>query len=221
MASVTYLQVVNKVLVRLRESSVATVTENAYSTLIGSIVNKVKTEIEDAWRWHALRDTYSVTCVADTVSYVLTGSGPDAVVIDAWNSSQQRQMSPGTVSKFNERYFGTITPETGSPTEYVLGGLDASYDLSIDVWPRPTAATLDTLKFNLYKPQAELSAGSDVPLVPIAVLVEGAVTRAMAERGDDGGVQTQQQEALFRDLLASAIARDSGRDESELMWVPI
>lgn len=219
MASTTYLQVVNKVLTRLRESTVATVTENAYSTLIGSIVNKVKTEIEDAWRWHALRDTYSVDCAIGTVSYVLTGSGPDAVIIDAWNASQERQMSPGTVSKFNERYFGTLTPQTGNPTEYVIGGLDANYDLSIDVWPKPSAT--DVLKFNLYKPQAELSAGADVPLVPIAVLVEGAVTRAMAERGDDGGVQTQQQEALYRDLLASAIARDAGRDESELIWVPV
>jgi hypothetical protein len=219
MASTTYLQVVNKVLTRLRESTVASVTENSYSTLIGSIVNKVKTEIEDAWRWHALRDTYSVDTVAGTASYVLTDSGPDAVILDAWNSSQQSQMSPGTVARFNERYFGVTTPETGNPREYVIGGLDANYDLSIDVWPKPTG--VDTLKFNLYKPQAELSNGTDVPLVPIAVLVEGAVTRAMAERGDDGGVQTQQQEALYRDLLASAIARDAGRDESELIWVPV
>ncbi len=55
MASTTYLQIVNKVLVRLREDTVATVVENSYSTLIGALVNRVKTEMEDTWRWHALR----------------------------------------------------------------------------------------------------------------------------------------------------------------------
>jgi hypothetical protein len=216
MASTTYLQVVNRVLVRLRETEVATVTENSYSTLIGALVNKVKTEIEDAWRWHALRDTYSVNCVDGTTSYVLTGSGPDAVVINAWNASTESEMAAGTVRSFDKRYFGTTTPAAGHPTEYLMGGLDASYDLSLDVWPQPN--NTDVLKFNLYKPQALLSSGTDVPLVPIAVLVEVAVTRAMAERGDDGGVATQQQEALYRDLLSSAIARDAGRDETELVW---
>lgn len=219
MASTTYLQVVNKVLTRLRESTVATVTENSYSTLIGSLVNKVKTEIEDAWQWHSLRDTYDVTCVVGTSTYVLTDSGPDAVVVDAWNASMQSPMRPTSSYVMNQRFFGTTTPITGRPSEYVMGGLNASYDQSYDVWPVPTHT--DLLKFNLYKPQAELSSGSDVPLVPIAVLVEGAVTRAMAERGDDGGIATQQQEALYRDLLASAVARDSARDDSELVWVPV
>jgi hypothetical protein len=219
MAATTYLQVVNKVLVRLREATVATVTETSYSTLVGSIVNKVKTEIEDAWQWHALRDTYDVTCVIGTSTYVLTGSGPDAVVIDAWNNTMQAQLQPASSLRMNQRFFGTTTPITGRVEQYVMGGLNASYDQSYDVWPVPTQT--DLLKFNLYKPQAELSSGADVPLVPIVVLVEGAVTRAMAERGDDGGVATQQQEALYRDLLASAIARDAGRDESELIWVPV
>lgn len=219
MASTTYLQVVNKVLTRLREATVASVTENTYSTLIGAIVNQVKTEIEDAWRWHALRDTFQVPCVVGTVSYALTNSGPDAVIIDAWNTSIPGPMSVSSVAKFNEYYFGTATVLTGRPTQYVMGGLDANFDLSLDVWPKPNVT--DVMKLNLYKPQAELSASGDVPLVPIAVLVEGAVTRAMTERGDDGGVATQQQDALYRDLLASAVARDSMRDQTELIWYPV
>jgi hypothetical protein len=219
MASNTYLEIVNKVLVRLREATVSTVTENSYSTLVGAIVNRVKTEIEDSWRWHSLRDTYSVPCTPGTSSYTMTGSGPDAIVIDAWNTTQQRLMSPGTVAGFNANFFGVTTPRTGSPEQYLMSGLDASFDLTIDVWPVPDAA--DVLKVNLYKPQAELNGGTDVPLVPQVVLVEGALARAIMERGDDGGIAIQSQEQLYRELLGSAIARDSGRDEFELIWRPI
>jgi len=219
MASQTYLQVVNKVLVRLRESTVAAVTENSYSTLIGALVNRVKTEIEDAWKWHALRDTYEITCVNGTTSYVLTGSGPDAIIIDVWNNTQQYELAPSSVHKFNEYYFGTTNPQQGSPTKYLIGGINVNYDLSLDLWPQPNTA--DVLKVNLYIPQAELDTDSDVPIVPNVPLIEGVVARAMAERGDDGGVVTQQQEALYRDLLASAVARDAARDESEMIWVPV
>jgi hypothetical protein len=218
MASTTYLQIVNKVLVRLREDTVATVVENSYSTLIGALVNRVKTEMEDTWRWHALRDTYQLTCVIGTASYTLTGSGPDAVILDAYNTSTQREMVPTTVRTMNERFFGVTTPTTGRPSEYISAGLNSSFDLAIDIWPVPTHT--DVLKFNLYLPQAELSVDTDVPRVPIVPLVEGTIARAIAERGDDGGILIQSQEALYRELLASAVARDAGRDETEVTWVP-
>jgi hypothetical protein len=216
MASATYLEIVNKVLVRLREDTVSTVSENKYSRLIGALVNRVKTELEDAWRWHALRDTYLVTCVPGTATYVLTGSGPDAVVLDAYNTSTQRRMRQSTVRKMNDSFFGTQTPTSGRPSEYIPAGLNVNFDLSIDLWPVPTHA--DELKFNLYLPQAELTLDTDVPRVPIVPLVEGAIARAIAERGDDGGVVVQSQEALFRELLASAVSRDAAKDETELNW---
>lgn len=219
MASTTYLQLVNKVLVRLREDTVATVTENSYSTLIGALVNRVKTEMEDTWRWHALRDTYEVTCVPGTASYTLTGSGPDAVILDAYNTTTHTEMTLATVRQMNERFFKVPTVITGRPTDYITAGLNSSFDLALDIWPVPTNA--DVLKFNLYLPQAELSDDTDVPRVPIVPLVEGAIARAIAERGDDGGILIQSQEALYRELLASAVARDAARDETEVMWVPM
>lgn len=216
MASSTYLQIVNKVLVRLRESTVSTVSETTYSALIGALVNRVKTELEDTWRWHALRDTYLVTCVPGTATYVLTGSGPDAVILDAYNTTTRQQMKLATVASMNDRFFGVGTPSSGRPSEYISAGLNVDFDLSIDIWPVPTHA--DALKFNLYLPQAELTNDSDVPRVPVVPLVEGAVARAIAERGDDGGVVVQSQESLYRELVASAVARDSAKDESELNW---
>ena len=50
----TYLELVNDVLVRLREPVVTTVSETTYSALIGKFVNDAKRSIEDAFAWNVL-----------------------------------------------------------------------------------------------------------------------------------------------------------------------
>ena len=44
----TYLDLVNNVLIRLRETTVSSVGDTPYSSLIGVLVNDAKREIEDA-----------------------------------------------------------------------------------------------------------------------------------------------------------------------------
>jgi hypothetical protein len=57
----TYLQLVNSVLRRLREDEVSSVSQNSYSKLIGEFVNDAKRSVEDAYDWTALRTTLTVT----------------------------------------------------------------------------------------------------------------------------------------------------------------
>ena len=45
----TYLEIVNRVLRRLREQQVDSLTANSYSTLIADLVNEVKRDIENSW----------------------------------------------------------------------------------------------------------------------------------------------------------------------------
>ena len=47
----TYLELINDVLVRLREPTVSTNLETTYSTLLGKFVNDAKRQIEDAFAW--------------------------------------------------------------------------------------------------------------------------------------------------------------------------
>ena len=56
----TYLQLVNSVLRRLREDEVSSVSQNAYSKLVGELVNEAKQTIEQTWDWTALRTTKSI-----------------------------------------------------------------------------------------------------------------------------------------------------------------
>jgi len=60
----TYLEIVNSVLRRLREREVLSVSESSYSKLIGDFVNDARNEVETAWGWSALRTTLTLTTTA-------------------------------------------------------------------------------------------------------------------------------------------------------------
>lgn len=219
----TYLQIVNRVLQRMREATVATPTETMYSTLIANLVNQVKSEMERAWYWQALRDTYAVTAVDQTTSYAFTGAGPEAVVLDGWNTTTPLPLLRGTNTDFNDKFFNVQTVQTGPITQYLPAGVNADYDLKIDTWPKPVTGSGagDALKFTLYVPQAELSDGGDIPLVPQSVLVEETVARAMIERGDEAAPKPDVpgDPFIMHNLLSAAISRDAGHADEDMDWV--
>ena len=83
----TYLELVNEVLRRLREDTVTTVSQTTYSTMIGDIVNDAKTAVESAWDWSALRGAISFNTTADDATYSLSGTTDQLKVIDAINDT--------------------------------------------------------------------------------------------------------------------------------------
>ncbi len=60
----TLLELVNDVLIRLREPVVTTFNETIYSTLVAKFVNDAKRQVEDSFGWNALGQTITVTTVA-------------------------------------------------------------------------------------------------------------------------------------------------------------
>ena len=70
----TYLDLVNNVLRRIRETEVSSVQSTAYSKLIGDLINDAKDLVETSWDWSALRTTLTITTTADVFNYSLTGS---------------------------------------------------------------------------------------------------------------------------------------------------
>jgi hypothetical protein len=219
-SGLTFLQIVNRVLERLRESSVAAYNSTDYSTMVAGVVNQVKAEIEDAWHWHSMRETYTVSAVPGTTNYSLTSSGMNAVVLSGWNTTTNGPMTRGSVNGFDRKFFGTASVPTGSPDQFLVAGFDANYDLTIDIYPPP--ASTNTLKLTVYVPQADLAASATVPLVPQNVLIEETIARMQVERGDEMAQRPADGETFIkRDLLDSAISRDQGRvDDSEMDWEP-
>ena len=218
MASMNYIQLVNDVLIRLREPEASSVSDNAYVKLIARYVNDSKRMVEDSYNWNALSETLSATTTADVFNYVLTGSGQRFRVIDVLNDTDNFFVENASTVWMDQQFLLT-TPQKGSPMYYNFNGTNANGDTQVDLFPIPNGAY--NLRFNIIKPQIPLAANADVLLVPDEPVILGALARAQAERGEDGGVQSAETYALFKQSLADAIGLESARYFEEEAWYPI
>lgn len=215
MASKNYLELTNDVLIRLREPEASSVSDNAYVKLIARYVNDSKRQVEDAYNWNALSETLSAVTATDIFSYVLEGTGQRFRVIDVLNDTSNYVMRNATTRWMNDMFL-IANPAKGAPMYYNFNGTDTNGDTLIDVFPIPNGVY--NLRFNVIRPQVELAANSDKLLVPHEPVILGALARAQAERGEDGGVQSAETYALYKQSLADAISLESARYVEEECW---
>jgi len=204
----TYLELVNDVLIRLRESSVSTVGETTYSSLIGKFVNDAKRQIEDSYNWNCLAQTITVTTTSGTSSYALTGAGQKFRVNDALNTTSLIGLRNIEFVDMN-RKLNLGAPSQSIPSEFCFSGVDGNGDTKVDLFPVPSGAF--TLLFDLTIPQANLSADGTSVKVLDYLVTQSAYARALIERGEDGGTNSSEAYALFRSMLSDAIALESTR----------
>ena len=77
----TYLNLMNAVLRRLREEEVTAVTNTTYAKMVGDFINDAKTLVSQATDWSALRETITITTAASDNTYSLTNSGDNVKVM--------------------------------------------------------------------------------------------------------------------------------------------
>jgi len=213
----TLLELVNDVLIRLREPVVTTYNETTYSTLIAKFVNDTKRQVEDAFGWNALGQTVTITTASGTYQYGLTGAGQKFQVLDAINATSNIGLTNITFVDMNRKQnFSTIM--TGIPSEYIFEGVDASYNTKVTLYPRPDGVY--SIMFALAIPQAALAADSTVILVPDVVVAQGAYARALVERGEDGGLSSSEAYTLFRSMLSDYIALEGSRYPENQEFIP-
>lgn len=217
MASYNYIQLVNDVLVRLREPEASSVSDTAYVKLIAKYVNDSKRQVEDSYNWNALSETLSATTTADVFNYVLVGSGQRFRVIDVLNDTDNWFLRNATTVWMDQQFLLT-SAQKGSPMYYNFNGTDSNGDTQVDLFPIPNGSY--NIRFNVIKPQEPLVANADVLLVPHEPVILGALARAQAERGEDGGVQSGETYTLYRQSLADAIALEANRYIEDTEWYP-
>ena len=213
-----YIQLVNSVLRRLRETEVSSVQDNAYSKLIGEFVNDAKRQVEDAYAWNALSETLTASTSANIFNYVLVGSGQRFRVIDVLNDTKNIVVQNATTRWMNDQFLLTSV-QKGSPAYYNFNGTNTNGDTQVDLFPIPDG--LYEVRFNVIKPQVALSADADVLLVPSEPVIFNATARAIAERGEDGGILAGEMAFIYNQSLADAIAIESGRYIEESAWMAI
>jgi hypothetical protein len=214
----TYLELINDVLIRLREPVVTANNQTAYSTLIGKFVNDAKRQIEDAFSWNALGQTITVTTVASTPTYSLTGAGQKFQVMDVINTTSNVGLINITFVDMNRKL--NFTPLVNSiPTEFAFDGVDGNYDTKVNLYPIPDGVY--TIKFALTVPQATLAADSTVVAVPDVLVAQNAYARALIERGEDGGTSSSEAYLLYKSMLSDHIALESTRYPENQEFVAI
>ena len=209
----TYIQLVNAVLLRLREDEVSTVDQSSYAKLIGSFVNETKREVEDAWNWVQLRDTIQVTTVAGTFRYTLTGAGNRYRILQVINDTDDIEMKVAQYKWMNLQLTGDA--QQAQPLYFDINGSENG-DPNSDVYPIPDKAY--TLNYNMVIPQANLSSESDVLTVPEWPVILGAHAKAISERGEDASTQFAEVARMYSTALSDAIAIDTQKTPHELVW---
>jgi hypothetical protein len=218
MAAYNYLQLTNSVLRRLREPEATSVNDNEYVKLIATYINDSKRQVEDAYNWNSLSDTLSAVTATDIFNYVLVGSGQRFRLIDIINDSSNMIMQNRT-TRWMDQAFLVNDPPKGPPIYFNFNGTDANGDTQVDFYPIPDGTY--NVRFNIIKPQTELVADADILLVPHEPVIMGAYARAIAERGEDAGIQGNEAYALYLTSLSDAIALESGRYIEEQEWFAI
>lgn len=213
----TYLQAVNSVLRRLRESEVSTVAESAYSKMIGELVNDAKSSVEAAYGWNALTQTLTATTSDSVFSYVLTGSGVRFRVLNVINDTSNTFLRLAPLSFMTQQFLPT-SPQKGTPNYFIFNGQDSNGDSLVDLFPIPDGAY--DIRFNVVLPQAQLTSDSTVIKVPADVVILNAYARAAVERGEDGGTQSSEAYALAKNLMSDYIALESNRSIDDTNWIP-
>lgn len=212
----TFLEAVNNVLQRLRETEVTSVTDTAYSKMIGIMVNDAKTQVENAYSWNALQSPIIITTSNGVSDYALVGSGSRFRVLDAINDTDNTPLSVVQWPYIARQQRINAVGNT-APSNYAFNGVDSNGDTKVTLWPTPDGVY--SIAFTCIVPQAQLSADSDVLLVPYLPVVLGAHARAVAERGEDQGFVSSEIYGLYKDALSDAIAIESSRTSDDASWM--
>ena len=218
----TYREMINAVLRRLREDTIASnwsgalvdaTTVTDYQKMIGDIVNEAKREVEDAWNWTILRASTTVATSADTREYTISGTNERSRILMA------QEQSNGTIlQEMSDKYlqftkYPTSAVQKTLPDYYSVTGISSGL-IQVSFDPVPDAVY--NITFRVVNPQAELSLATDTLSVPHNIVVLGALARAIAERGEDGGSLSDMVYGQYREALSDAIQIEAGRTVNEV-----
>lgn len=181
----TFLQIINRILRKLREKQVTTLTSE-YTNFIGQLVNDAKEDIEAAWDWKCLRTNITVTTVAGTQDYTLTGTNERSRLL--------YDKATGWPMAFNLTEDGAQLYEVGLETirrdiaevsdnqkPYRFAIVRSNSGLTMRIYPKPDAVY--SLQVTCVVPQAELTSASTTLTIPWQPVYRQALAEATAERG--------------------------------------
>lgn len=240
MAGKSYLQLVNLVMVNLRESTVGTVTGStaSFTQLVGQFVQQAKERVEDSFAWNALNTELSFSTVLNQRDYILDGSGTPAVTTSSGRYCNERAKllydlnDDALVFDSTNIVSGGYYQLTEIPrAEQIKNAYYADYNGTQD--PSffsysfenqvPTfrlarnPITGRALKAWFTCPQDELAADGTILMVPYRPVVSLATALALEERGEELGQGSSIYFDRFNDELIRFQNLDAAKGELALI----
>lgn len=229
----TYKELVNAVLIRLREDTVNSVTETDYSRLVGAFINDAKRVVEDAWPWsHLLRqvnlslvngvtaqfDLADVTGEPGTVQlnerariYVEPSTSTYMAYVKSDGDERALSVVPQTYLKLESLTYANDST-TGEIESLIVGtnpsAASGKSRIRLTTYP-PIPDDNETILLYVINPQNELSLDADVLLVPSDPVVQLAYLYCLYERGEEVGEMLTLTSNKAEAALADAIMFDS------------
>jgi hypothetical protein len=232
----TYRQVLNNILVGLREdqidSGTSTLTDE-YHLLLGLFVNQIKEIVEDQHNWRALRESEDVSVTSGSdygtfsnanersrvlrVQDELVGE-ERALVFDITDSTNPYRLHELDMAELIRKR--ELDTTGGGDPEYFAMDNAAAGAMRLQVYPTPDSNR--TVRVYTINPQEVLAADDldtniQVPTRPIEV---GALWYALEERGEELGTKGLFTQEVFERTLGSAVARDAA-EQGEYQLVPV
>jgi hypothetical protein len=222
----TYLELFNQVLDRLREERItsgqaAAKDGNPYLRSIGAHINDAKDQVEKAWQWSQLRQIHTGSLAQGETYYDIVGSADNELVIhrlkidnlDGTTASTPRWVSDDRLWKNNlsdninpsvpYQYASTFPNGAGGDQRIeFFAPADKDYNVVIDLWMTTDA----------------LADAEDILRVPSLPVYSLATALASRERGETGAINSGELFMIADKHLSDAIAYDSARFPEELDW---
>lgn len=239
-----YLEMVNEVLVRMREDEVLSVTDSnndPQQKLVCKFVQDAAEFVMGSHTWNSQRKVWTVPLLEGKDTYTLPTSGQGAAIYTVRFSGTEELLNEA-----NARYLSTKKGQAGKPSMYATAWTDKD-DLSVQLYPSPDdryqpsgdlssseygvaeyaiaeyngkseSQNADVLVAFGYSQAARLSSDIDEVRLPHMPVMYYAMAYASRERGELGGQSTGELFALAASYMSDAIAWDVNNSSLEYIW---
>lgn len=217
----TFLQLINKVLVALREDTVMGLNES-YTQMIGQFINDAKEEIEDGHAWRCLRTEVSFSATSGNNTTTLTSTNYRSYVVrDNFNqpmvyktvANEESQIQVVPIEVLRTYRLSSDADVTNEPS--MVAFTTDGTNVIAHFWPKPDATY--TYKAVMIVPQDDLEAEADTLTIPWRPVVLKATFLAMDERGSEFAGRLETTAGRAQKSYDQAVLNDLGAEELTLV----
>lgn len=203
----TYLEIVNEVLSRLREDTVSAVSDTTYSQLIGRFVKQAYIEASNAYEWPELDGTDDASVTSSDTSFTITTGDTGEGIHDihsVYNVTDEVFLKPAPYKWVRDKL--STDTDTNTPTYYAYGGETADGTTTIHIYPTSDGSYTLRTSYNRKPDLNNTFNDSTFIKMPEVPVILKAYALAVSERGEDGGANYNEMDNAAREALSDAIA---------------